>query len=97
MYKQTISPYTVLLKKEAEMAETRNFLSSSGRTLIAYHYPCPDGIFAALAAYLHFRNSKRAVQFIPNTVYAPCSTPHLQLKARLACRETPYSQDAIDP
>ena len=54
---------------------------SGGRHIIAYHYPCPDGIFAALAATLHFRQkgTHDRVQYAPNRVYAPCTVESLQL------------------
>lgn len=53
----------------------------SGRHIIAFHYPCPDGIFAALAATLHFRQKggHERVQYAPNRVYAPCTVESLQL------------------
>lgn len=28
---------------------------------ILYHYPCPDGVFSALAAYLRFRNNVKSM------------------------------------
>jgi len=36
---------------------------------ILYHYPCPDGAFAALAAYLRFRNRVKELVFVPHSVY----------------------------
>ncbi|KAF9625340.1 hypothetical protein IFM89_021710 [Coptis chinensis] len=38
---------------------------------VLYHYPCPDGAFAALAAHLYFSASSHPVLFFPNTVYDP--------------------------
>ena len=38
---------------------------------VLYHYPCPDGAFAALAAHLYFSAAARPVRFFPNTVYDP--------------------------
>jgi len=39
---------------------------------ILYHYPCPDGAFAALAAHLYFKaTSLFSPLFFPNTVYNP--------------------------
>lgn len=53
------------------------------RALIAYHYPCPDGIFAALAAKLRYDESGLSTpQFVPNRVYSPCSLETLQLKVQ---------------
>jgi len=51
----------------------------SGRHIIAFHYPCPDGIFAALAATLHFRQRGVPVHYAPNRVFAPCTVESLQL------------------
>ncbi|XP_062222420.1 uncharacterized protein LOC133921520 [Phragmites australis] len=47
--------------------------ASSARKVSAvlYHYPCPDGAFAALAAHLYFSAAARPVRFFPNTVYDP--------------------------
>ncbi|KAL1357018.1 hypothetical protein HN51_009021 [Arachis hypogaea] len=42
---------------------------------ILYHYPCPDGAFAALAAHLYFKATCLPSLFFPNTVYRPL-TPH---------------------
>ncbi|KAL0341667.1 UNVERIFIED_CONTAM: hypothetical protein Scaly_1829300 [Sesamum calycinum] len=45
------------------------------KSAVLYHYPCPDGAFAALAAHLYFSHSPVAttspVLFFPNTVYSP--------------------------
>eukprot|EP00252_Welwitschia_mirabilis_P021872 TRINITY_DN5730_c0_g1_i1.p1 TRINITY_DN5730_c0_g1~~TRINITY_DN5730_c0_g1_i1.p1 ORF type:complete len:320 (+),score=60.88 TRINITY_DN5730_c0_g1_i1:202-1161(+) len=38
---------------------------------VLYHYPCPDGAFAALAAYLYFSALRKPVRFYPNIVYNP--------------------------
>ena len=38
---------------------------------VLYHYPCPDGAFAALAAHLYFSAAARPARFFPNTVYDP--------------------------
>ncbi|KAJ6295017.1 hypothetical protein OIU76_022998 [Salix suchowensis] len=38
---------------------------------VLYHYPCPDGAFAALAAYLYFKATSLPAIFFPNTVYKP--------------------------
>lgn len=47
---------------------------------ILYHYPCPDGAFAALAAHLYFKatSSFSPPLFFPNTVYRPLRLPHFQ-------------------
>ncbi|MQL87108.1 hypothetical protein Taro_019641 [Colocasia esculenta] len=41
------------------------------RSAVLYHYPCPDGAFAALAAHLYFSAVCTPVVFFPNTVYDP--------------------------
>ncbi|KAL0318667.1 UNVERIFIED_CONTAM: hypothetical protein Sangu_2022900 [Sesamum angustifolium] len=45
------------------------------KSAVLYHYPCPDGAFAALAAHLYFSHSPVAttspILFFPNTVYSP--------------------------
>lgn len=41
------------------------------KVAVAYHYPCVDGVFAALAAHLYFSITKSQVAFFPNTVYDP--------------------------
>lgn len=47
---------------------------------ILYHYPCPDGVFAALAAHLYFKaTSFFSPLFFPNTVYNPLSAEDLPL------------------
>uniref|UniRef100_A0A0A9DZ58 DHHA1 domain-containing protein n=1 Tax=Arundo donax TaxID=35708 RepID=A0A0A9DZ58_ARUDO len=47
--------------------------TSSARRVSAvlYHYPCPDGAFAALAAHLYLSAAAHPVRFFPNTVYDP--------------------------
>lgn len=39
--------------------------------VISYHYPCPDGVFAALAAHLRFAELGVTPVWVPNTVYSP--------------------------
>ncbi|GAB2217254.1 hypothetical protein Droror1_Dr00000426 [Drosera rotundifolia] len=46
---------------------------------VLYHYPCPDGAFAALAAHLYFSATSSPVMFFPNRVYDPVKTEHLPL------------------
>ncbi|KAJ1410137.1 DHH phosphoesterase superfamily [Sesbania bispinosa] len=47
---------------------------------ILYHYPCPDGVFAALAAHLYFKaTSFFSPLFFPNTVYRPLRAEDLPL------------------
>ena len=51
--------------------------------VISYHYPCPDGVFAALAAHLSFCESQKKVVWVPNTVYSPKELGDLQLQVQL--------------
>ncbi|KAG5229696.1 phosphoesterase [Salix suchowensis] len=46
---------------------------------VLYHYPCPDGAFAALAAYLYFKATSLPAIFFPNTVYNPIKPDQLPL------------------
>ncbi|KAF7822002.1 DHHA1 domain protein [Senna tora] len=46
---------------------------------ILYHYPCPDGAFAALAAHLYFKATSLPALFFPNTVYRPLRAQDLPL------------------
>ncbi|XP_015883754.2 uncharacterized protein LOC107419528 [Ziziphus jujuba] len=46
---------------------------------VLYHYPCPDGAFAALAAHLFFSAASLPVMFFPNTVYNPITLDQLPL------------------
>ncbi|KAG8071891.1 hypothetical protein GUJ93_ZPchr0006g44034 [Zizania palustris] len=53
---------------------------SAGRvSAVLYHYPCPDGAFAALAAHLYFSAAALPVRFFPNTVYNPIRSDTLPL------------------
>lgn len=51
--------------------------------LISYHYPCPDGVFAALAAHLSFSSAAQKVVWVPNAVYEPKQLDDLQLQVDL--------------
>lgn len=46
---------------------------------ILYHYPCPDGAFAALAAHLYFSSLNITPLYFPNTVYDPIRVDDLPL------------------
>ncbi|KAL5731870.1 hypothetical protein ACHQM5_004558 [Ranunculus cassubicifolius] len=48
-------------------------------TAVLYHYPCPDGVFAALAAHLYFSATSQPVMFFPNTVYNPIKPEDLPI------------------
>ncbi|ESQ30083.1 hypothetical protein EUTSA_v10011996mg [Eutrema salsugineum] len=47
---------------------------------VLYHYPCHDGVFAALAAHLYFSANSIPSLFFPNTVYSPITTSQLPLQ-----------------
>lgn len=52
-----------------------------GRHIISYHYPCPDGIFAALAARQHFKQTGVTdVEYYPNKVFAPVKAEDMGLR-----------------
>lgn len=64
------------------------------RHFVSYHYPCPDGIFAALAARQHFAEAGiQRVHYVPNKVFAPVSLKDLNLTAD----DTLYMLDYIGP
>ncbi|XP_020407931.1 uncharacterized protein [Zea mays] len=47
---------------------------------VLYHYPFPDGAFAALAAHLYFSGAAHPVRFFPNTIYDPIRSDSLPLE-----------------
>lgn len=49
------------------------------KSAVLYHYPCPDGTFAALAAHLYFSAISSPALFFPNTVYSPIKAEQLPL------------------
>ncbi|KAI4329768.1 hypothetical protein MLD38_028116 [Melastoma candidum] len=49
------------------------------KAAVLYHYPCPDGAFAALAAHLYFTATSTPALFFPNTVYSPVTPQSLPL------------------
>jgi hypothetical protein len=60
--------------------------------VIFYHYPCPDGIVAALAAHLHFRNGPAAPRFVPMTVFSKIPQ-RVELAQQLNADDTAYLVD----
>lgn len=58
-------------------ATTMNMMQK--KPAVLYHYPCPDGAFAALAAHLFFSSASLPALFFPNTVYNPITTQQLPL------------------
>lgn len=60
---------------------------------VLYHYPCPDGAFAALAAHLFLSATCTPTLFFPNTVYTPLSVEQLPLSHI----HTAYLLDFVGP
>ncbi|KAF6255301.1 hypothetical protein COO60DRAFT_230915 [Scenedesmus sp. NREL 46B-D3] len=48
--------------------------------VVFYHYPCADGVFAALAATLYFRSKGVQPRYVPHEVYRSVAIPDLQLQ-----------------
>lgn len=48
---------------------------------VLYHYPCPDGAFAALAAHLYHSLLGLSAVFFPNSVYSPIKVKDLDKDA----------------
>ncbi|THU65746.1 hypothetical protein C4D60_Mb05t06890 [Musa balbisiana] len=63
------SPYSLL----SSQSPGRGMKSALKKSAVLYHYPCPDGAFAALAAHLYFSATSLPVLFFPNAVYDPIS------------------------
>jgi hypothetical protein len=49
-------------------------------SVICYHYPCTDGIFAALAGHLHHKQRGKPVRFVPLTVFKAPTVADLGLQ-----------------
>ncbi|XP_074263207.1 uncharacterized protein LOC141586011 [Silene latifolia] len=75
MFSSIASPRTSLLNR---IFSTMN--NAKTKAAVLYHYPCPDGVFAALAAHLYFSATSSPVSFFPNTVYSPIRVDQLPLK-----------------
>ncbi|XP_021679910.2 uncharacterized protein LOC110664500 isoform X2 [Hevea brasiliensis] len=58
---------------------SRSLASMMKKSAVLYHYPCPDGAFAALAAHLYFCATSLPALFLPNTVYNPIKLEHLPI------------------
>lgn len=55
-------------------------VSGLKKSAILYHYPCPDGAFAALAAHIYFSATpSTSALFFPNRVYSPVKPHQLPL------------------
>ncbi|XP_059647183.1 uncharacterized protein LOC132293648 [Cornus florida] len=68
---------TMTVKTSAELFG--RLLMETKRAAVLYHYPCPDGAFAALAAHLYFSSTSTSPLFFPNTVYSPLRAEDLPL------------------
>jgi hypothetical protein len=60
---------------------------------VVYHYSCPDGVFGALAAHLHFAAKAIPVQWVPLQVFRPEAERIATLKSLLAPADTLYVID----
>ncbi len=58
-----------------------------------YHHYCHDGIFAALAAHLSFKQSGTPVRFVPHHVYEALEAAALGLRRQ----ETVFLLDFVGP
>ncbi|URE00497.1 hypothetical protein MUK42_21524 [Musa troglodytarum] len=67
------SPYSLL----SSQSPGRGMTSALKKSAVLYHYPCPDGAFAALAAHLYFSATSLPVLFFPNADYDPISDVYL--------------------
>lgn len=56
-----------------------DFSKKKKKAAVLYHYPCPDGVFAALAAHMYFTATSTPALFFPNTVYSPVRVEELPL------------------
>ncbi|KAK4743928.1 hypothetical protein SAY87_010240 [Trapa incisa] len=55
-------------------------VSGFKKSAVLYHYPCPDGAFAALAAHVYFSATpSTSALFFPNRVYNPLKPHQLPL------------------
>jgi len=68
-------------------------MASSPKHVVCYHYPCVDGVFAALCAHLHFTAAGQPVRYVPLTVYKK----HDPSEIGLSGDETVYMLDFVGP
>lgn len=61
--------------------------------VVAYHYPCPDGIFGAFAAHLHFAHRGIAVRWAPLNITQPEQERIDVVAASLTARDTLFIVD----
>eukprot|EP00877_Chromochloris_zofingiensis_P003310 jgi/Chrzof1/12980/Cz07g15050.t1 len=87
----------------AKRSRTKSILSRGMDTLlkdlsglspvVCYHYPCPDGVFAALASHLHFKQRGITAKYVPLNVYNAPKIEDLGLKGE----EVVYLLDYAGP
>ncbi|CAM6122927.1 unnamed protein product [Calypogeia fissa] len=64
----------------AAMANNPAGGGAAAKVVVLYHYPCPDGVFAALAAHLYHAAIGCPALFLPNTVYQPLRIQDLKVE-----------------
>lgn len=62
---------SIIYSAGPSLLHRRSAMKALKKSAVLYHYPCPDGAFAALAAHLYFSATSQPVLFFPNTVYDP--------------------------
>jgi hypothetical protein len=65
-----------------DFCSTRSTRTHAMSSVICYHYPCTDGIFAALAGHLHHKQRGKPVRFVPLTVFKAPTVADLALQVR---------------
>lgn len=54
----------------------------ASRILCLYHYPCHDGVFAALALHHYYSKRNVPVKWVPHTTFKPLQPTSLGIKVR---------------
>ncbi|KAL2611968.1 hypothetical protein R1flu_023660 [Riccia fluitans] len=67
-------------RPRAQNMEDRARGAATAKAIVLYHYPCPDGVFAALAAHLYHSAIGCPALFLPNTVYQPLTVQDLSVE-----------------
>ena len=62
-------------------------------SFVAYHHPCPDGVFSALAAHVAFSAKGEAPTFVPLTIYETEAERTAAIPTRFAGAATVYLLD----
>ena len=75
-------------------ADCTALASTSDRmNVILYHYPCPDGVWAAWCAHRHFKQRDAPARYVPHRVYEALLPEALQLRGDETC----YLLDYVGP